>query len=236
MDSITITDTGSYRWRLEAVNPAGTVTWGRDVTGTQTTLGTGAAVTDAPPFNLPVTYYATDDNGTTVAAPVTYPSTVPVLSSLTTDDAYPVTVVSQTELQFEARSRTHEVIGRSDPLVTILPAVYPSGDLVLWLGSLAHRRDLLAMLATGSPLTLRSTLPERVQDMVLLPSDWSDRLANEDIPAGPRVLTIRYQAVTDLPGFGPPATRQYATWPVEAVDYTALLALWPTYQAARDGA
>ena len=236
MDSITITDTGSYRWRLEAVNPVGTVTWDRDVTGTQTHLGTGNAVTDTPPFNLPVTYYATDDNGTTVAAPVTYTSTVPVLSSQTTDDAYPITVVSQDELVFEARSRTHEVIGRSDPLVTILPALYPSGDLVLWLATLAHRRDLLSMLATGSPLTLRSTHPERVQDMVLLPLEWTDRLVNDEAPGGPRTLTIRYQAVTDLPGFGPPATRQYATWPVEAADYAALLALWPTYQAARDGA
>jgi len=235
MDSITITDTGSYRWRLEAVNPVGTVTWGRDVTGTQTSLGTGDAITDAPPFNLPITYFATDDNGTTIAAPVTYTSPVPVLSSQTTDDAHPVVVLSQDEFDYEARSRAHEVIGRPDPLVTILPAHFPGGELRLWLADLDERRALLDMLNTGSPVQLRSTLPTRVVDLVLLPTDWTDRLVNSDRPDGPRTLDIRYQAVTELRGYGPPATRTYQTWPVEAADYDALLALHPTYTAARDG-
>ena len=74
MDSITITDTGSYRWRLEAVNPVGTVTWSRDVTGSETLLGTGPILVDAPPFNLPATYFASDDSGTTVAAPSPTPA------------------------------------------------------------------------------------------------------------------------------------------------------------------
>ena len=236
MDSITITDTGSYRWRLEAVNPVGTVTWGRDVTGTQTILGTGDAITDTPPFNLPVTYFATDDIDTEVAAPVTYTSTVPVLSSQTTSQAVPILVLSQDRLEYEARSRTHQVIGRADPLVTILPPVYPGGELVLWAANLTHRQELEQLLGTGSTLVLRSTRQDTVRDMTLLPTSWTDELVNADRPAGPRVYRIDYQAVTTQASYGPPATRQYLTWPVEAATWDDLLALHATWNAARDSA
>ena len=120
--------------------------------------------------------------------------------------------------------------------MTILPALYPTGELVLWTDTLAQRRDLVTMLATGSPMLLRSTHPDRVQDMVLLPSEWSDILVNPDRPGGARTLTISYQAVTELRGYGPPADRTYNTWLIDHADYAAVRAAYDTYQAARDGA
>jgi hypothetical protein len=147
-----------------------------------------------------------------------------------------VVVLSQNPKTWEARSKAHHVIGRSDPLVTVQPASYPGGDLVLWTGSNGERFQLHTMLASGSPLLLRSVTPTAVHDMVLLATDWEEELVTDDAHQGPRTISVRYQTVTSLRGYGPPADRSYDTWLIDHASWDDLRDAYPTWDAARQGA
>jgi hypothetical protein len=189
------------------------------------------------PLDEPVTYYATDDLTLKTAPPLTVPSGgLPVLSSTMNSTAYAVTVVSYRPYQGQGASVWHPVIGRSDPLVSIFPALYPAGELVLRVPDNDTRTNLILMLTPGDPLLLRSTCHDRLDTLTFLMTSWEDPYVSPDAQGGPAYLRIRYQRVTDVaPAWQPPPDRTYQTVLTQHATYQAVLDTYPSYQALLDG-
>jgi hypothetical protein len=231
MDSATATlAPDTYSVVLTAIAPVGPVSWARVVGGTETALGSGDTLRDHPPLNLEATYIATDSATTEVAGPVTVTATGAVLNATDRNQAEPVVVVKQPPLQWEARSTTHKVLSRRDPVVIIALPTYATGQLVLLLDGRDQRQRMLDLFDTGAPMLLRTDRPQAVDDMQFLPLSWADPLLSESLPGGRRLLEIEYQAVSDLP----PAWAPDPMWSYDEVlaghaDYTALLAAYATY-------
>ena len=232
MDSATaIVSPDTYSVTLTAIVPVGTVTWTRVVGGSQTALGVGDQLRDHPPLNLPATYIATDSATSEVAGPVTVTATGAILNATDRNQAEKVVVVKQPPLQWEARSTTHKVLSRRDPVVIIALPTYATGQLVLLLSGRDQRQKLLDMFDTGSPLLLRTDRPEAVDDMQLLPLSWSDPLLSEALPGGRRLLEVEYQAVSDLPpAWAPDPSWNYGEVVTGYADYAAVLAGHDTYR------
>jgi hypothetical protein len=221
---------------LTATSYTGVVDWYR-AEARDVHLGTGPKVVDRTvPLNQPVTYYAVDDVSTvTVTPPVVVPTDRPVLSSTMSNAAYPVTVVSFRPYSGEGRSVWHPVIGRSDPFVSVFPALYPAGELVLWCADNSERVALIQFLQPGAPLRLRSTCYDRLDSMVFLMTSWSDPFPDDTRRSGPSELRIQYQRVTEVtPAFVPPA-RTYQDMLDESATYQVVLDKYTDYQALLDG-
>jgi len=239
---LTITTTpvpSMWAVRLNATGNTGTVSWYRDTATTSDLyLGDGPTVLDRTvPLDEPVTYYATDDLTLATAPLFTLPSGgLPVLSSTMNSTAYAVTVVSYRPYQGQGASVWHPVIGRSDPLVSIFPALYPSGELVLRVPDNDTRTNLILMLQPGDPLLLRSTCHDRLDTMTILMTSWEDPYVSDQAQGGPAYLRIRYQRVTDVaPAWQPPPDRTYQTVLTQHATYQAVLDAYPSYQALLDG-
>jgi len=225
--------------RLTATGYTGTVSWYRDTANSSDVyVGDGSTVLDRTvPLDEPVTYYATDDLTLQTAAPLTLPSGgLPVLSSTMNSTAYAVTVVSYRPYRGQGVSVWHPVIGRSDPLVSIFPALYPAGDLVLRVPDNDTRTNLILLLQPGDPLLLRSTCHDRLDTMTILMTSWEDPYVSAEAQGGPSYLRITYQRVTDVaPAWEPPPDRTYQTVLTDHATYQAVLTDYPTYQGLLDG-
>lgn len=237
--AVTVTPVPSLAgYRLTASGAVGTIDWWRDEGGAADVfLGNGASVLDrSVPLNIPVTYYATDDSTLAVAPPVTMAADYPILASTTRSAAMRVTVISFRPYSGEGRSVWHPILGRNDPYVTIHPALYPAGDLVLRCETNTDRTNVIALLSHGDPLLLRTTCPPRLDTMTFLMIRWSDPFPDDTRREGPTHLRVQYQRVTDVP----PAWEPSPDWTYGALQssgrtYQQTLDDFDTYQNLADG-
>ena len=227
-----------WGYRLTATGYSGVVSWYRAAGATDLHLGDGPTVLDrGVRLNEPVTYFATDDVDLVVAAsPVEMAADLPVLAQTMNSAAKPVHVDSYRPYSGEGRSVWHPVIGRSDPFVSIFPATYPQGELVLRAADNAERTELIRMMQPGDPLLIRSTCPDRLDTMTFLMLGWNDPYARDEAQGGPSLIRIRYQRVTEVLAAWTPSP----DWTYQAVldthpTYQAVLDAFPTYQALLDG-
>lgn len=223
--------------RLTATGYTGTVTWWEDEGPANRLIGTGPVLVDRMArLNRPLNYFATDDTSTVVADPVTVPADRPILASTTTQEAVAVEVLNARPYEGEGRSTAHMVLGRSDPLVSIQPALYPGGDLELLARTPAQRVRLIELLRRGDPLHLRTTDEARLDTMTLLMRRWSDPYLNEDARNGPAAIRVEYQRVTDVPALSPPVPdRTYATVAADYLTYADLVTTYASYTDLLDG-
>lgn len=205
-----VVEPSSYGVRLTATSSTGQVDWYR-AAGRDVFLGSGAVLDDrTADLNTPLTYYAVDDVSTVTTSPVTITAAGPVLSAPTLGVARLVTVVSFRPYTGEGRSVWHPVIGRSDPFVSMFPALYPSGELVLRCPTNSGRQDIIqTFLQPGAPLLLRSTCVDRLDTMTFLMTSWSDPFAVDTMREGATHLSISYQRVTEVKPADMPPARTY---------------------------
>jgi len=148
-----------------------------------------------------------------------------------------VTVILYRPYEFDGMSVWHPVLNRSDPFVTIHPALYPRCELHLHAPTNSDRKAIQALLMRGDPLLLRSTCDDRLDSITFLPTSWADPLMADAARSGPTRYEIRAQLVQEAPGLVTAVPdRIYADLPPEAATYADLKAMWPTYTALRDGA
>lgn len=239
MDSITtLIDDEQRSVLLTAINPAGTVTWTRNTAGAPVVLGTGNSLRDFPPFGVTITYEASDDTSTEVAAPLELddPPTA-VLTAMLTGVSRDVTVVSQPPVQWEGRSVAHFVLSRPDPVVTIQPPQYARGTLVLYLPNLSQRAELRSLLSDGGTLRLRRPArnSEAVDDMTILVEELEEELVSDSAPAGARYLHLEYQSVSDITYQPVDPDWTYSALLVEQATYDDVFATYATYTALAAG-
>jgi hypothetical protein len=223
---------GAWSVRLTASGATGGVQWVRDEAGRETVIGTGLDVVDRyAPLNTLLYYIATDDTATAVSAPITISSEYPVLASSMYGTSRQVTVVAQQPNSWRARSVWHPVLDRADgPVVSIFEAEWREGSMVLGLADRDERHDLIGMMMRGDPLILRTTCPDRVDDLTILPLEWSDPyITNGRFDSGQR-LDVRYQSVTpEPPAYVPPPEWTYSEVLAAHATYSEVLATYATY-------
>lgn len=223
--------------RLAATGATGTVDWFRAAGSDRTSIGQGVELVDRnAPLNVPLTYWATDTGGgSDVLDPITLVADRPVLSSTMHATTYEVTVISQSPTG-RPRSVYHPVIEPALPVVSVLKAEAPAGDLVLDAPDMTVLRQLWAMLSAGDPLILRACCPDAVFDMTFIANaDFRAELKGEQ-KAGPWRFVIPFQATTDAPpAWSPDPDRTYQDLLDEFPTYQAVLDTYPTYQALLDG-
>lgn len=224
--------------RLAASGAAGSVDWWRASGSDRTSIGQGAELVDrTAPLNVPITYWATDTGGGSVVLdPITLHAERPVLSSSMHATTYEVKVLSQSP-SGRPRSVYHPVIEPHLPVVSVLQAESPAGELVLDCPDMTVLRQLWAMLSAGDPLILRTCCPGSVFDMTFIAAaDFKAELKEESAPAGPWRFTIPFQSTSDAPAaWSPDPDRTYQTVLDEFPTYQAVLDAYPTYQALLDG-
>lgn len=185
--------TAPYTWRAF---PTG----GEDYTVPATmAVPDGRATVDGyAPFGRAILYRATDSTGAAGEAMVTLPDPPgPVLSDALDPNRFVrVPVIDQLPNAWDARSVWFDVLDRRDPFVAVAPLRFRNGELVVRVAGNDERTELMALLATGSPLVLRSPCSDALDDVVMLPSQVREALALTDDKTGPRTVTITYQAVT----------------------------------------
>lgn len=234
MNSATATvDAALYAVRLQATGTTGTVDWYRRYAGANTHVATGALAYDyAPDLNTPYEYIAVDDTDSQTTAQVTVPADRPVLSSTTSPLARAVTVVDARPYEGEGRSVWHPVLGRTDPFVTIHPALYPAGTLRFYAATHSERVALIRLMERGEPMHLRTTCPERLDTMVFIMTRWRDPFTRDGARSGPAYIEVDYQRVTEVPGIAPPAADR--TWQTVLDDHTAWQDVLDGYGSWRD--
>lgn len=236
MDITAAVDQASWSVVLTATGSTGTVRWSRRYAGRDTAIGTGPLLRDQPPVNVPIEYSATDDAEAAVAPPVTVAADGPVLSVEGGLYAVQVVVVSYRPTRHINPSRVWPVLGRSDPLVTVHPTLYPSGNLRLYAASRQDMGAIVAMLPTGRPLLLRSTSRDRVPDMVFNYQEANVAYSRDGAADVPAYIDFDYQQVRQSPGIGAPPNRTYADVAAEHADYAAVAQHHGTYLGLLEGA
>jgi hypothetical protein len=151
-------------------------------------------------------------------------------STFTPTNSTTVRVVEDAPHSLEARSAWYDVIGRRDPLVSVDVMRYRSGSLSLYVRGNAQRSAVLSLFYPGDPLLLRTSLPERVDDMIFLPLNVDEDPAVDN--TGGRVFSIDYQAVTRPIGPHPGSTVwTYTALASFVAAYVDVLSAFPTYAA-----
>jgi hypothetical protein len=186
------------------------------------------------PLARPILYRATDSTGASGEATVELPDPGSAVLSDALDPArfMLVTVVDQLPNAWQARSVWFDVLDRRDPFVAVAPLRFRDGTLVVRVHGNDERRALLALLATGSPLVVRSACGDTLDDVVILPNEVAESLVVDKDKAGPRHVAITYQAVTrDL---GPYFPDPEWTWSDVVADprhpsWTALVASFASW-------
>lgn len=199
---------------------------------------TRVAVDGDIPLNTPTQYVATDATGAQASsAAVTVAHDGAVLSDATDPGrVLDVVVVSQPPNAWEARSVWWDVLGARAPFASVAPMRFRSGDLVLRAEGRSERAALLELLTTGNPVVLRASTPDTVDDLVALPESLTEELVLSDVPSGPRLLRITYQAISrELGPYAVDPGRTYAAVLSAYATYGALLLVFPTYDALRVG-
>lgn len=166
-------------------------------------------------------YYSVVDSADNVATAVL--SEVPVdgcvlSSTFSPGNSARVRVVEDAPHSLEARSAWFDVIGRRDPLVSVDVMRYRSGRLTFYVLGNAQRSAVLGLMFPGDPLLLRTSFPERVDDVIFLPLNVDEDPLVDN--TGGRTIAVDYQAVTRPIGPHPGST----VW-----TYTALEAFVDTY-------
>jgi hypothetical protein len=177
----------------------------------------------AAPFGVPITYRVTAAGGSAQAIAQLDVSGCVLSSTRLPSIAAAVRVTRDDPHEWEARSAWFDVIGRPDPLVSTDVMRYRAGDLELYVRGNAARAELLELVTSGDPLLLRTSVPENVDDVILLPLNAREEPLVDN--RGGRLFTIRYQAVTRP--LGPYAG--LAAW-----TYADLLQLVSTYDQLLD--
>lgn len=196
--------------------------------------GTVAAIDGDIPLGIETSWIVTDtgSGAQTVVAVMTIDAPGPVFAdALDPSRALLVTVVSQLPNEWAPRSVWWDVLGARAPFVSIAPLRYRNGPLVLRCESAAARSQLVTILATGSPFVLRTPCRDAVDDVIGIP-DGSivEALVLESNPAGPRTLTIPYQAVArELGEYRGQAGRTYALMLSETATYAGVPPKYATY-------
>lgn len=187
-------------------------------------------------LNTATQYSATDAAaGAASSAIVTVTETRALLSdALDYTQVLPVTVVSQPPNEWEARTRTWDVLNREDPFVSVAPLRLRSGSLVLRVAP-ASRAALQLLLSDGSPLLLRTPFPTALDDVTLAVQRVREDLVLTDNPSGDRDFTLDYQAVSRDLGTVNAGTRTYSQLLAEATNYTNLLVKFSRYEDVRTG-
>ena len=226
--------------RLEATGATGQVDWYRRRLGRDTkvgsTQGDGVLFDYMPELNVTYDYTAVDDTGSDSVPGVIVPADGPVLSSTTSAIAHRVTVVRIRPFRVFGRSVAHDILGRTDPVVTIHPSTYPEFDLQLLLRGAQDRDTLLPLLELGEPLVIRSNCPDRVPTRVFIMREAQDPYINDDRRDYPAYLDISAIAVTESPGLvGPDPDRTYQSVIDQHTTYQGVLDSYPTYRALLDG-
>lgn len=171
------------------------------------------------PFGRSVLYQVRDATSVIDDTP---PITLPAPERSVLSDALdptrnlPVTVNDQLPNEWEARSVWFDVLDRRDPFVAVAPLRLRSGILSLRIETSADRLALLALLAPGTPLVLRSPCHDAIDDVVILPARVREQLANSDSKTGPRTFDVEYQAVTRE--LGPYVSDPDWTWSLLVAD------------------
>jgi hypothetical protein len=216
--------TGPYSWRAYPT--------GGDDYAVPATVNdpTGRVTVDGfAPLGRDILYRVTDSTGAAAEASATLTDPgVAVLSDATDPTRHVlVTVADQLPNEWEARSVWFDILDRRDPFVAVAPLRFRNGELVLLLSGTDARADLLALLAPGTPLVIRSACVSNVDDLVILPTRVREELVNETDKGGARLWTITYQAVTrDL---GPYLPDPEWTW--ELVGMDSRLPSWTAFSA-----
>lgn len=170
---------------------------------TAATDPTGATGIDPyAPLGREINYRCTDRTGATVdTGSVQLPDPPGGASALLSSANDPnqwmaVTVLDQTPTTWQGRSVWFDVLDRRDPFVAVAPTRLRAGTLVIRSEDNDTRRGLVAAIAPGYPLILRTTCGDAVDDVTFLVLDVSEDLALDTAKAGARHWTIAYQAVT----------------------------------------
>lgn len=211
---------GITGWQVVAHAPGGDYT----VRGAPAVTGTTATLTDYyPPLSRgavsrPITYTVRCFTASGTLSADTAAVTVPGPTdgrALLTDSEHPsstltVTVREQTPWHWSPRSLFYDVLDRADSVVAVQPARMRDGDVTFLTDTISERTALREMLRGGAPLLLRSTNPTRVDDVMMLPTDFGAE-ERTDLDEG-RLWTVTYQATSsDLGPYPTPAGRDYGT-------------------------
>ena len=230
-------DVDRYLVRLTATEYVGAVTFTRYQAGKATPLGEGPAYTDyTVPLGEPVRYYATDDATTvTDGALHTVESDRPVIGSTLLGETYAVDVYRYRPVEWQARSVAHAILGTSTPVVSVAPALYPSGTITFLLDSPTHRVQVLTMLGFGDPIILRSPCTDRVDDQIFLPLRWRDPWLTPDRPGSRQTLEVEYQAVVSTPTLYPPLNARTYSEVRDGGTYRVIRDTYGTYRGIKYG-
>lgn len=182
------------------------------------------------PFGVQIRYTAetSTESSSILAAPLEVSGCV-LSDTLRPGSSVPVSLLADRPHEWEARSAWFDVIDRRDPLVTVGPMRYRAGEWQFYAFGNTARAALLALLLPGSPLLLRTSNPEVVDDVIGLPL----RVAEDPHVSefGGRVFTVRYQGVTRTLGpFVGAGDWTYADLADHAPTYAALLPEFVTYR------
>lgn len=208
-------------------------------TGWVTTGGTRTGQDGDAAFGVDTTYVVTDAGGAQATSGVVrVDSPRAILADATTpSNAVAVTVLDQLPNAWEARSVWWDVLGSRAPFASVAPLRFRNGDLVLYCRDRDERQDVIGLLATGVPFTLRTPCGHAVDDVIGLPGGIVEELVIDEDKAGPRRLRITYQAIArELGPFLGDPTRTYASLLGEDATYALLLADHARYSDVLSGA
>jgi hypothetical protein len=182
------------------------------------------------PFGIEIRYTATlgATSATVLAAPLEVAGCV-LSDTLRPSSGIGVRLLADHPHDWEARSAWFDVIDRPDPLVTVSPMRYRSGEWQIYARGNSERAALLGVITPGSPVLLRSGVPAAIDDAYALPLSVSES-PHLDARGG-RVFTVRYQAVTRT--LGPYVGRgdwTYANLAAYVATYADLLPAFATYR------
>lgn len=186
------------------------------------------------PFGVPITYQVSAPNGAAVASAQLAVTGCVLSSMVTPGQAVRVAVIGDDPHEWDARSAWFDVIGRRDPLVALDVMRYRSGSWTFYAAGNVARRDLIDLVTTGDPVLLRTSVPERVDDVVALPLRMSES-PHVDAGGG-RVFDIDYQAVTRTGGpFAGSLDWTYGALRTQVPTYAEVVNTFATYRALRVG-
>jgi hypothetical protein len=226
---------------LLTADTAGPGTWTRVAgDGREVVVGDTQTAEDRwAPLGVPLVYSWATQEGVETTGQVVVESAGPVLSSANRPGgSAQVVAVSQQPVRWEGRSVAHAVLSRPDPVVTIAPPTYHSATLRLHAADRDGVDRVLALLATGGPLILRTPCPAAVRDCTLLPTRWTEDVVSASKPGGARWLDIEYQAVTADPmvygGLPDWSWQELAAVP-ELSNYDDVVAMFGTWSVTARG-
>lgn len=158
---------------------------------------------------LPVPALVVEDNEAALTGPITYTvATATESATITcaldvdsvwiTDPKAPIYTLAITAWAEHTRDRTaqtqiHQIIGRADPLPTILPLTLPAGTMRLWCPDAQAAMALEAALARPVVLMLRQPLAGL--DMYFVPGRVRSTCTPENLAPRPWTVDVDYQAV-----------------------------------------